>query len=158
MPPGHRVAQALRASGEAPTARLRDELPGAVMLAEGEGHVGRDVVRRAEEIVYETNRYLGLTRKRVVDKHGNLREKITSLDALVEVFDPAALAAYDGVEAGMLLDSLVTRGRLSQRELEALALFRQGFKPQEIAAHLGISSGTVYVLLGRVRTKLATVA
>jgi DNA-binding CsgD family transcriptional regulator len=159
LPPGHRVAQALRTSGEAPTARLRDELPGALALAEGEGYAGANLVRRAEEIAYLDNRPLAQTRKRAVDKHGNLREKITSLDVLAEVFDdPTALDAYRGAEDALLLEHLITQARLTARECEVLDLYRRGFEPEAIAGHLGVASGTVYVLLASVRAKLRAVA
>jgi DNA-binding CsgD family transcriptional regulator len=164
--PGHRVLQALRSSSASCTAALRDELRGAVALAEGDGCFGLGLVRAVEERVYLENRRLGLTRKLTEDELGRLREKVESLeelaevygDALADVADPGAVDAYRGIEDGLLLDRLVSQASLSSREREVLNLCRRGFEPDEIGIHLGISTGTVYVLLGRVRAKLAVVA
>jgi hypothetical protein len=155
-PPGRRLIEALRDYSDSPYGRLRTELPGAIMRAEAEGFFGCTLPRGAEEIIFRDARHLGMTRKRVEDESGVLREKFVLLS---EVLADPTLDAYDGADkANALLDQLIGRAGLTPREREVVGLYRCGMKPKAIAGHLGVAPSTVYELLRRIRTAIKEAA
>jgi predicted XRE-type DNA-binding protein len=72
--------------------------------------------------------------------------------------DPDAFADYECADRVVLLEQIIARTGLTQRELDVLLLKHQDLKQKEIARHLGITEGRVSQLLKAAERKIANVA
>lgn len=104
-----------------------------------------DEIRNPQAWLFSATRNLWITKVRE-----RARRKETALEPTV----PSDCSAIDGLEHRQLWEQLLSL--LAPRERECVELRRDGLDYQEIGQRLGISGGTVGVLLHRARRRLET--
>ena len=171
-PEGSRLTESLRAYGgrSEQLKRLADELRGAILSAEAEGHIlteqrvftSAEIPAVVERRIYRDNRSLGQTRKRREDHDDIEREAFDSLDMMPEsapgaFSDPAAVAAFEGIETleeAAEVAAWIERAGLSEGQRRTLDFRIRGFSSKEIADLEGTTANAVDQRLHRIRARL----